>query len=143
MYSIFRNAKISIQALKAADNEALTGTTLDMQGYDSVIFIAGALQGEALTGFDVTAQQGAASDMSDAADLAGTEVAFTTAADADGLAALEIHQPQERYVRSVVTVPDADAATPTFCIAIQFNMKDVPYATNTGEVHVSPAEGTA
>ncbi len=139
--SIFKDCKISISSLKAADNETLTGATLDMQGYDAVAFVAVALKGEALN-FSIKGQQGAASDMSDAADLAGTAVAFTTAIGTDGLTALEIHQPLERYVRALVTVPNATAATPTAVIALQFNAKNVPI-TNSGELAVSPAEGTA
>lgn len=141
MYSILKNCKISISSLKSADNETLTGAILDMQGYDSVIWIADALKGEALN-FTIKAQQGVASDMSDAADLLDTSVAWTTAVGTDGLTALEIHQPQERYVRPVTAVPNASAATPVSVIAIQFNAKDLPQSNN-GELHVSPAEGTA
>jgi len=141
MKSLLKDTKISLLALKAADNETLTGGILDMTGYDSVAFIAGALKGEALD-FSVKAQQGDASNLSDAADLAGTAVAFSTAVGSDGLTTLEVHQPSDQYVRPVVTVPNATAATPTFVIAIQFNAKNVPI-TNAGELHVSPAEGTA
>lgn len=142
LHSILKDTKISIQALKSADNETLTGATLDMQGYDSVTFIVGALQGEALS-FSIKAQQDSDSAMGSAADLAGTSVAFTTGASADGLTALEIHGVQERYCRALVIVPNAAAATPTFCIAIQWNAKTAPYASAVGEVHNSPAEGTA
>lgn len=142
MFSLIKDTKISIQALKSADNESLTGATLDMLGYDSVAFIAGALAGEALD-FTIKAAQGAASDLSDAADLEGTSITFATTTTVNGLTTLEVHQPRERYVRAVVAVPNAAAATPTFCIAIQFNMGIKPYATNAGELHVSPAEGTA
>lgn len=139
--SIFKDSKISISTLKAADNETLTGAILDMTGYDSVAFIAFALKGEALD-FSIKAQQGDASNLSDYADLAGTAVAFSTTIPADGLTTLEIHQPSDQYVRPVVTVPNATAATPTGVIAIQFNAKEIPI-TNAGELHVSPAEGTA
>lgn len=132
---------VTIEALKSADNETLTGTGVDMQGYNSVLFIVGALKGEALT-FSIKAQQDSASDFSTAADLAGTSVSFTTAVGTDGLATLEIVQPLERYVRPIVTVPNAAAATPTFCIAIRFNADVLP-VSNDGETHVSPAEGTA
>ena len=141
MKSIFRDAVISIQALKSADNETLTGTGVDMQGFRSVIFVVGALKGEVLS-FSMKAASAAESDYSDAADLAGTSQTFATAVATDGLAALEVHEPPERYVRPVITVPNATAATPTFCIAIKFNA-DLKPQTNTGELHVAPAEGTA
>lgn len=139
--SILYDTEISLVALKAADDEALTGTTLDMQGYDAVAFIAGALKGEALD-FSIKAQQGAASNMSDAADLAGTAVTFSTTVGADAFTTLELIKPRERYVRAIVTVPDAASATPTFCIALRFKAKNKPQS-NDGEQHVSPAEGTA
>lgn len=133
--------RVDLVALKVADNESLTGATLDMQGYEGVAFVAVALKGEALA-FSVKAQQGQAADMSDAADLAGTATAFPTTVGADGLAVLEIYRPQERYVRPVVTVPNAAAATPTAVIAIRYAARVEPQS-NAGELHVSPAEGNA
>lgn len=141
MYSILKNCKLSIQSLKAADNETLTGVGVDMLGFDSVCFVPMALKGEALN-FTIKAQQAAVSDYSDAADLLDTSVAFSTAVGTDGLSGLEIHQPNERYVRPLVAVPNATAATPTAVLAIQFNAKEIPQ-TNAGELHVSPVEGTA
>lgn len=141
MESVLKNCKISIQALKSADNETLTGAGVDMLGFDSVAFIAGALEGEALS-FAIKAQQDSDSAFGTAADLLGTSTAFATTIPAKGLTTLEIHQPNERYVRPIVTVPNASAATPTFCVAIQFNAKDMPQS-NAGELHVSPVEGTA
>lgn len=140
MNSILRNTKVSINTLKNADNETLTGATLDMQGYDSVAFIAFGLKGNVATP-TIKAQEGAASDMSDAADLLGTSVNFATTVSADGLTVLEIHNPRKRYVRAIVAVPDI-TATPHGVIALQFNAKDLPI-TNAGELHSSPAEGTA
>lgn len=141
MDNLSKTAVFSIEALKSADNEALTGAGVDMAGFDSVVFVVGALEGEALN-FSIKAQQAAASDFSDAADLAGTATAFSTTVEAKGLAVLEIRQPAERYVRAVVTVPNATAATPTFCTAIKYNGRTLPQ-TNSGELHTTPAEGTA
>lgn len=141
MRSIFYDGKVSIQALKAADDETLNGATLDMKGFDKVTFIAGALKGEALD-FSIKAQQGAASNLSDAADLEGTSVTFSPTVGADALTVLELVNPQERYVRAVITVPDAAAATPTFCVAIQHKASTRPQS-NDGEQHIAPDEGTA
>ena len=142
MFNLIKEGVVSIQALKAADDETLTGTGVDMLGYESVEFIAGALKGEALD-FAMKAQQDSASNYGSAADLADTEVEFSTTVGADALALLDIHQPKERYVRPVITVPDASAATPTFCIAIRYNAKNKPVTNTVGELHVTPAEGTA
>ena len=141
MFSILQKCKLSIQSLKVADNETLTGAGVDMLGFDSVCFVPIALKGEVMN-FTIKAQQAAVSDYSDAADLLGSSVAFATTASADGLSGLEIHQPRERYVRPLTAVPDLTAAKPVAVLAIQFNAKDIPQ-TNAGELHVSPAEGTA
>lgn len=141
MQNFINGHKVDLVALKAADNETLTGATLDMQGYEGVAFVAVALKGEALS-FSVKAQQGAAANMSDAADLAGTATSFAPTITDDALTVLEVFRPQERYVRAVVTVPNAAAATPTAVIAIRYGARVAPVG-NAGELHISPIEGTA
>ncbi len=140
--ALSKDAVFSIQSLKAADNETLTGAVVDTRGYKGVAFYVVALQGEALS-FSIKAQQGAAANMSDAADLLGSSVAFTTGASADGMALLEIKEPQERYVRALVIVPDAAAATPVSCIAVLYGGDVLPESNTNAELHVAPAEGTA
>ena len=144
MHNLARAGYATIQALKSADNETLTGSGVDMLGYESVIFYVGALYGEALT-FSMKVQQDSDSAFGTAADLLGTANAFTTGACTgdNGLSMVDIHQPQERYVRPVITVPNAQSAKPTFCLAIQYNPKNLPVTNLDYEVHVSPAEGTA
>ncbi|MBI9042919.1 MAG: hypothetical protein JEZ06_00450 [Anaerolineaceae bacterium] len=144
MLNLSYGSQRSIQSLKAADNETLTGSGVDMLGFESVMFIAGALKGEALD-FAMKAQQDIESAFGTAADLEGSSDAFSTTVYVDGLASLDIHQPQERYVRPVITVPNAAAATPVFCIAIKYNPKNYPVSSQGGafEQHVSPDEGTA
>ena len=139
--SPIKNGLISLQTLKAADDETLTGSGVDTLGYAGVTFIAFALKGEILS-FSVKAQQDSASNFATAADLAGTATAFATAVATDGLATLEIINPAERYVRPIITVPDAAAATPTGCIAILWGNQYLP-ESNVGELHYQPAEGTA
>lgn len=142
MINVLNDSKITIQALKAADNETLTGEGVDMLGYGSVTFVVGALKGEALD-FSIKAQQDSASTFAAAADLLGTAKAFSTTIAADGQAEVEVVHPQERYVRPLITVPNATAATPVFCIAIQTDPKYAPVTNTNAEIHVSPAEGTA
>jgi hypothetical protein len=145
MLSIFKNAKISIQNLKYnADNETLTGASLDMTGYDSVAFIAFANSGEAFATHALKAQMDDDSGMTDASTLASTSVTFatTTAAAGHGLATLEVHQPQKRWVRAIQTVPNFTTPRAVGCIAIRFNAKELPI-TNSGKLVVSPAAGAA
>lgn len=141
MFSFKEDVALSIEALKAADNETLTGAGVDMLGYQCVAFLVGALKGEALS-FSVKAQQDTDPTFASAADLQGTATAFATTTTADGLAVLDIHNPQERYVRAVVTVPNATNATPTFCLAVRYNPVNLPQS-NAGELHNAPQEGEA
>lgn len=140
--SILHDTKVTICEIDAIDNAALTGSVIDMKGWYGVAFIAVAEEGEDAD-FTVKAQQGAVSNMSDAADLTGTSVTFsTTAAGAHGLTTLQVLEPQERYVRAVLTAPDLTAAKAAAIVAIQFGPGTQPQS-NDGEQHIGPAEGTA
>ncbi len=138
--SIFHDAKVSVQVMKSADNETLTGVGVDMAGYEGVAFIVSALKGE-VAAFSIKAQQDTDSAYGTAADLLGTATAFSDAVGTDAVCVLDIYQPRERYVRPVVTVPDW-TAKPVSVIAIQYGAREVP-VSNAGEFHQSPAEGTA
>jgi hypothetical protein len=128
----------------AAGTSDINGSTLDMEGYESVLVIVrmGAITGSAVT--SIKMQQGAASNLSDAADLEGT--AQTVADDDDDETFyIDLHQPAERYVRLVV-----DRGTQNAVVAsanyIQYNGSVFPTTHGTGvsgEFHQSPAEGTA
>lgn len=140
-HGVYHDIKVVPQVFKAADNETLNGAGVDTAGYEGVAFVAYALKGEALD-FSIKAQQAAVSDYSDAADLAGTAETFSTTYVADAHAVLDIYRPIERYVRPVITVPNATAATPLAVIALLYGGRNLP-ESNTGEFHPSPAEGTA
>ena len=139
--NMFEDTKRTPQIIKDADNETLNGAGVDMSGYEGVAFTAFALKGEALN-FTMKAQQADLSDYSDADDLEGTSVAFSTAVGTDGYTMLVVHRPTKRYVRPVVVVPNATAAKPVAVDAFQYGGKYRP-ETNTGELHTSPDEGTA
>jgi hypothetical protein len=122
----------------------INGTTLDMAGWDGVIMVVqmGAITASAVT--SIKAQQGAASNLSDAADLLGTS---QTIADTDDEKTfyIALHKPQERYVRLVVDRGTANAVCSA--VYIQYSGR-TPYNSThgtavSGEAHVAPAEGTA
>ena len=143
MHNVYENSVVSVQAIKPdANNETINGAGVDMLEYGAVTFIVVAQKGESAN-FSIKAQQAQQSDYSDAADLAGTAVSFSTTASVDGVAVLEIRRPRERYVRPVVTVPTLSAAKAVCVIAIKHSPTRVPTTNVTGELHVSPAEGTA
>ncbi|MGH8428864.1 MAG: hypothetical protein ACREUF_00530 [Solimonas sp.] len=121
------------------------GSTIDMQGFEGVLFIAafGALTATQVT--QIKAQQGAASDLSDAADLAGTLVGPLADADSNKVLVLDIYRPAERYVRCVVDRGTANAVIDGV-MAIQYGARKQPTSHDStvkaAEAHASPAEGT-
>ncbi len=139
--NMFESTKFVPQVLKAADNETLVGQGVDMSGYEGVAFFAYALKGEALA-FAMKGQQDTDSAWATVADLEGTSVAFNTTIAADGSTMLDIYRPTEQYVRPSVAVPNAAAATPVAVMAILYGGRVQP-ESNSGELHTSPAEGTA
>lgn len=145
MQSILQDTVVSIQVYTAADNEPLTGVGVDMKGFSGVAFIVGAAGGEDFATWSIKAQHDDASGFGTAADIAGSAVAFATVASpsTDGLAVLEIVEPIKRYVRPVITAPNVSTAKITFCVAVKWGPKNRPTSNATGELHVSPASGTA
>lgn len=143
--SILQDTVVSVQVYKAADNEALTGAGVDMQNFRRVAFIVGAAGGEDFSTWSIKAQHDDASNFGSAADILGTAVAFSTVASpsTDGVAILEIVEPTKRYVRPVITVPNVNTAKVTFCIAVKWGPNNKPTSNAAGELHVSPASGTA
>ncbi len=134
-------------ALDHAEGSAdRNGTVLDMANHEWVLMLVhfGDIAAGAAT--SIKAQQGAASNMSDAADLEGTSI--TVAADDDNqIFGILITKPRERYVRVVV---DKDASnnteeTGTYIVGGKRTLAALASVTDefTVEVHHSPAEGTA
>lgn len=141
-----RNIKITrVANSAAAGTSAVTCSTLDMAGFEGVLFIAafGDLSNGAVTG--IKAQQGQLANMGDAADLAGTAIAIADTDD-NKVLALEVYRPRERYVRAIVTRGTANAVLDGV-IAIQYGAAEAPTSHDSTvvgyECHVSPAEGTA
>lgn len=142
-----KNHKIAVAVAPtdgAAGTTDISGATLDMQGYEGVLIAVtmGAITGGAVT--SIKAQQGAAANMSDAADLAGTAQTIADTDD-DKTFYIDLYRPTERYVRVFVDrgTQNAVVASATY---IQYGARVVPVthgANVSGELHISPAEGTA
>lgn len=133
-------------AAGVAGTADINGTILDMQNYEGVLMMCrlGVITANAAT--SVKAQQGAESNLSDAADLEATGI--TVADDDDNqLFVIDLYRPTERYVRLVV-----DRATENAVVAeahyVQYGPRKRPVTNTvadlvTYELHVSPDEGTA
>lgn len=127
----------------AAGTSDQNSSVIDMTGFDSVQFIAlfGALTATQVT--QIKIQQGAASNLSDAADLLGTNNGPLADADGNKMLMTQVMRPTKRYVRLVVDRGTANAVIDGV-IAIQFNSRSGPVTQDTSvksaETHVSPAE---
>jgi hypothetical protein len=146
MFNLARNVKITrVLNAAAAGQTVQNGAVIDMANYEGVVFIAafGTLASGAVTG--LKAQQGLQSNLSDAADLAGTALAIADTAD-NKLLVLDVFRPAKRYVRAVVTRGTADAVIDGV-VAIQYGTRVLPATQDSTvagiETHVSPVEGTA
>lgn len=147
MSNITKSAKLTrVINFTAAGTTAVNSAIIDMKGYESATFVIGF--GPIVAGGvqSVKVQQGAASDLSDAADLAGTGV---TVADTDDnrILAIEVNQPRERYLRVVVSRATQNS-TVDFGLAMQSKAGTEPVTHDattviSTEFHQGPAEGTA
>lgn len=136
----------NVKITKVADTAASAGTdvngsVLDMQGYEGVLFCTNVTTANA--GNFLKAQQGQVSNLSDAADLAGTKV---TSGSSDEALVLEVHKPLERYIRPVIVRGGANTITGEIW-AIQYTSRVAPRTSDVAgtlasKTVVSPAEGT-
>ena len=141
--NLMKNIKLrKVKAGQASGGTAVTSSVVDMANFDGVIFFC--TIGTANAGNFMKIQQGAVSDLSDAADLEGTKVVAT--GDGEGVW-VDVYRPQERYLRAYIDRSGADTTTGDI-YAIQYSGRKQPIDNNVtdtiiGELHVSPDEGTA
>jgi hypothetical protein len=139
------NLSSQIKITKVADHttagtDAINSTAVDMSGYEGVLFVTSF--GTANAANTINAAQETTSDGT-FTDLAGTSVASGTS---DEDVWIDVYRPQERYVRCEVA---RGASTTCESIwAIQYGARKAPVDNTTsgtiaGELHASPAEGTA
>ncbi len=148
MMNLLKDVKLTrVMNGVAAGTTVQNGSTLDMSGWDGVLFIAmlGTLTATQVT--SLKAQQGNQSNLSDAADLAGTLVGPLADGDSNKCLVLDVYRPTDRYVRCVVNRATANAVIDGV-LAVQYRGKKAPVSQDTAtiafnEQHVSPAEGTA
>lgn len=146
MAELIKNIKITSALDYASGSADRNGAVLDMSGYEGVLMIVKFATIASGATAKIKAQQGAQSDLSDAADLAGTGISVADDDD-NQIFIIDLHKPQERYVRVVVD-KDGSNATAESAIYIQYGGSKFPINNNvadavTYELHVSPDEGTA
>ena len=146
--NLSKNTKIKrVMNAVAAGTTDQNSSSVDMQNYEGVLFLAafGTLTASQIT--QMKAQQSSDDGASDAfADLLGTLTGPLADADGNKLLVLDVFRPRERYVRCVVDRGTANAVIDGV-IAIQYGARkgetthDV--TVKSAETHISPAEGTA
>ena len=128
----------------ASGTATRNGAVLDMQGYEGArIVVKFAAIADAAT-TSVKLQDGAAANLSDAADLAGTAVTIASTDD-NRVVIFDVRKPLKRYLRVVVTKDGTNAAAET-ALYEQYETRHVPVTQGSGVTVsklVSPAEGTA
>lgn len=128
-------------AAGAAAATGIDGSTIDTQGFKSVLFIVplGPIVAGAVTSFKI--QHGDAADASDMADVASTNQAVADDAD-NTIKYAEIAEVTKRYYRIVVSRGTQNATLAA--IALLYNGSSLP-ATQTavGESINNPVSGTA
>ena len=125
----------------ATGTTSINGSTVDMADYEGVLFICKFSSPAANN--TLKAQQGQASNLSDAADLLGSSV--VTGAS-DEIVWIDLYKSQERYVRAVAL--RGTTTVIEWAVAIQYGPRVKPVSnalagTIAGKALSSPAEGTA
>lgn len=139
--NLSKNTKITkIADHTTAGTDSVVSSIIDMQGFDGVMFLTSF--GTANAGNYIYADTGAAANLSDAANLAGTKV---TSGSSDEDVILDIAKPLERYLR--ITAVRGASSTLESIWAIQYGPRKTPInnsisGTQICETWISPAEGT-
>lgn len=128
----------------AAGTSAINGSVIDTANAEGVLFLVrmGAIVSGAVTSLKV--QQGDASNLSDAADIAGTNQTIGDTDDEE-IFVVDIKKPAKRYVRLVVSRATQNATVASAEALVygqRYNPVTQPSGTNV-ESFGAPAAGTA
>ena len=130
-------------AAGAAGTSAINGSVIDFSGFDGGLIVVNT--GPIVTGAvtSIKFQHGAASDLGDAADVAGTSQ--TIADDDDNeVFYIDVSRPTKRYGRLVVSRATQNATVVANAILYGARVAPVTQASGVaGEIHVGKIAGTA
>ncbi len=124
-----------VKVTQTSAGTAVTTDSVDMQGYDAVVFVGGIVTANAGNHIKVSES----SDDATFNDLAGTKV--TPSVNGQPVS-IDIVKPKGRYVRAEFDRSGADTALETV-YAIRYRGRRSPVTNLNAETHVSPAQGTA
>ena len=141
MQQILNETKVVLAAAGVvAGTDAVATDIIDMQGFDSIVFVASA--GTYNAGNYMTVQQDDANSTASMADLEGSKCIFPASGKT---AMIEVYKPCKRYVRAVVTRGASTTVGDIYALLsskIQPPNNDVA-STTASTIVISPAEGTA
>ena len=128
----------------AAGTSNQTSSSVDMQGFDSVLFMA--TFGTIVTNAVTSAKLRTSSDDSNFNDLLGTLIAVADDDD-DQVVLLDLIKPRERFIQCIVNRATQNS-TIDGVYAFQYLANAEPVTQDSSsvvgfELHVSPEEGTA
>lgn len=140
---ILNSLKISkVENYTSANTTTITGSTVDMKGFDSCVFAVVFGTYHATNNY-IKVQQGDESDASDAADLEGSKLVSESN---NGIVAVEIYKPLKRYLTPLFV--RGTSSTLENAYALQSGGHVLPEDNNvasaiTSEILITPDEGTA
>lgn len=137
-----KHVKVVLAKAGQADGtSAVNSDVIDTAGFEGVMFVGSIATANA--GNFGKVQQGAAANLSDAADLEGTKVAPGDNGDSF---LIDVYRPRERYVRCVVTRGASTVTGDLYALLYGAHKLPVSHGSSStidAETHASPAEGTA
>lgn len=142
--NLSKEVKITTALDYASGTADREGAILDMQGFEGVLMIVKTAAIATGATYKIKAQQDTDAAGGTMADLEGTSQ--TIADDDDNeVYYIDLYKPAERYVRLYVDKDTSNACAES-AVYLQYGPRKLPttHATGvTGELHASPAEGTA
>lgn len=132
VHNLFKNADVKVAGSATAGTTGYAGTTIDTYGYAGVafIFVFGTLTSTQVTSAKL--QGGAASDGSDAADIAGSATAALADTDGGKTLLIDLYRPAQRYITPYVSRGTANAVV-TQIIAILYHAEQTPPTLSTAK----------
>lgn len=136
------NVKVTVDNATSAGTSAIDSTSIDMTGFDSVLFIV--KLGTAAANNTIKGQGDTATGFGTVQDLTGTSVA-SSSTSTNKVLMLDLQHPVKQFVR--VEVTRGTSTTIDSITAIQYNARTVPVTQTATVVTLeqwnAPADGTA
>lgn len=118
LHSISQEIQVNASVLAAAYTAAQNGSVVDTLGFDSAVAVISTGATDFTSGdetYTIKLQEGAAANLSDAADITGATATITVANQQKKIALNGLTTARKRYLRAVLTPA---GTTPSIAVAI-------------------------